>query len=108
MSQNEKPDRRDRLALYSIKCKKCKHLDPAEKTAYMNCHHSKGNKYCPAKGVQIVVVGRAYRLAEQCRAARDRRDAQKEAAVMASVAKENEAFRERFYTALETPPEISK
>jgi hypothetical protein len=108
MSQVEKPDRRDRLALYSTKCKRCKHLDPAEKTAFKNCHFSTGNKYCPAKGVQMVVVGRAYRLAEQCKAARDRRDAVKEAQVMASVAKENEAFRERFYTALETPPEISK
>jgi hypothetical protein len=103
-----KRDNRDYLALYSTKCKKCQHLDPAEKTAFVNCHFSKGNRYCPARGVQIVVVGRAYRLAEQVRRARQKRDAEKEARVMALVAKETEAFRERFYTALETPPEISK
>lgn len=102
-----KRDNRDYLALYRPECKACSHLDPAETTAYP-CHFSTGNRYCPAKGVQIVVVGRAYRLADQVRKARERRDAVREAQIMRKVAKETEAFRERFYKALETPPEISK
>lgn len=99
---SKKRDEREHLALFSQDCKRCKHLDPAEKTAYTQCHFSKGNEYCPASDIQIVVVGAAYRLAKQLRAARDQRDATTEARIMAKVAKETEAFQERFYQAIET------
>lgn len=101
----KKRDEREHLALFSNDCKRCKALDPAEKTTFTACHYSKGNEYCPASEVQIVVVGAAYRLAKQLKAARDQRDAQTEARIMVRVAKETEAFQERFYQAIETGEE---
>jgi hypothetical protein len=102
-------DKRERLAIYSPKCKTCKHLDPAETKAYILCHFSKGNSHCPASEVQIVVVGAAYRLAKQVLAARDKRDAKEEARIFARVAKEIPEFQERFYSAIEHPmTEIDK
>lgn len=96
-------DTRERFAIYSRKCKTCKHLDPGETKAYIVCHFSKGNTHCPAQGVQMVVVGAAYRLARQVLAARDRRDAKEEARILALVAKEIPEFQERFYSAIEHP-----
>lgn len=98
-------DTRDHLALYSVNCKKCGHLDPAESKKWSSCHHTKGNPYCPAKEVQIVVVGKAYRLAEQIKKARNARDAVSEARILAFVVTQTEAFKERFYSAIETTPE---
>lgn len=101
-SKKKQRDTREHLALFSQDCKRCKALDPAEKMTYTACHFSKGNEYCPASEIQIVVVGAAYRLAKQLKGARDQRDAQAEARIMAKVAKETEAFQERFYQAIET------
>lgn len=89
------------LQLYSRNCKSCKHLDPTEKKAYTVCHFSKGNEDCPASEIRFTIVGKANRLARQILSARDARDAQAEAAILAAVSKENEAFQERFYHALE-------
>ena len=96
-------DKREHLALYSGNCKNCKHLDPAETKAYTLCHFSKGNEHCPASEIQIVVVGAAYRMAKQVIAARDARNAKEEARILARVAKESQAFQERFYSAIEHP-----
>lgn len=95
--------KRERFALYSRNCKSCKHLDSAETNLYTKCHFSKGNDQCPAAEVEIVVVGAAYRMARQVLAARDKRDAKEEARILAAVAKESEAFQERFYSAIEHP-----
>jgi hypothetical protein len=98
------PDKKkDYLALYDAKCKRCGHLDPAEKTRFVQCHFSKGNSFCPASEVQLVVIGGAYKLARQCLRARDGRDAKAEADILTRVARESEAFQERFYAELENP-----
>lgn len=94
---------KERLALYSSRCKTCKHLDPAEAKAYSVCHYTKGNEHCPAAEIQFVVVGAAYRMAKQVLTARDRRDLVVETEILAKVAKQPEAFQERFYAALENP-----
>jgi len=103
-------DTRERVALYSKRCKSCKHLDPHEQKAWMVCHFSRGNEDCPASGLQITIVGKAYRFARQVLSARDRRDVQTEAKILALVAKEDEDFQERFYFAVENPtkPESQK
>lgn len=94
------------FALYSSNCKRCAYLDPSEKTKFSKCHYKKGNNpNCPAKEVQFVIVGKANRLAAQVRVARDNRDAATEARILTMVSKESEAFRERFYFAIENPPE---
>ncbi|QBQ74551.1 hypothetical protein BcepSauron_171 [Burkholderia phage BcepSauron] len=95
------------LQLYSRKCKTCKHLDPSEAKAYSTCHFSKGNEDCPAREIRFTIVGKANRMARQVLAARDARDAQAEAKILALVAQEDEAFRERFYFALESRQEVS-
>lgn len=93
-----------RLAFYSTNCKRCHHLDPQETRRY-KCHHINGkvNKHCPAKEIEIVIVGKAMLYAAQVTAARDKRDAQTEARILAIVAKQTDSFKERFYFALENP-----
>jgi len=93
----------DYLSLYSENCDKCSHLRPDKQgaKAFVRCHISRGNKYCPASEVRIVVVGKAYRMAEQVRLARERRDAATEAKIMAQVAQCHEAVQSKFYDALE-------
>lgn len=94
---------KDYLSLYSVNCDNCSHLRPDKEgaKAFIKCHYEKGNKYCPASEVRIVVVGQAYRMAEQVRKARERRDAAAEATIMAQVAKCHEAVQSKFYDALE-------
>jgi hypothetical protein len=99
---------KEHLALYSSSCKVCGHLDPQEPKKFSSCHYSKGNVHCPAAEIQIVVVGKAYRYAQQVLAARNLRDASAEARILAIVAKQSAAFQERFYAALENPPEITE
>ncbi|MGF3990450.1 hypothetical protein ACQX7T_14440 [Staphylococcus aureus] len=90
------------LQLYSRQCKTCKHLDPEETKAYTKCHFSKGNEDCPAREIRFTIVGKAFRLARQVRAARDARDTATAASLLAEVLKLNEAQQERFYFALES------
>lgn len=86
----------DHLALYSRKCKTCRHLDPEEKVAYEECHHSRGNTECPAKEVQFAVVGMARRFAEEVKKARKASDLARERAVLESVEKRSLAFQQKF------------
>lgn len=92
---------KDHLALYSSNCKRCKALDPDEKKTFVQCHYSKGNKHCPASEVRIVVVGKAYRYADQVKEARDRRDVVTEARILGLVGKCSRAFQAKFYEAVE-------
>lgn len=94
---------KDVLGIYSDNCDNCSHLRPDKvgAKAFIKCHYDKGNKYCPASEVIIVVVGKAYRMAEQVRKARERRDASAEAVVMAQVAKCHTAIQSKFYDSLE-------
>lgn len=100
-------DNREHLSLYRRECKHCGHLDPDEPKKYSSCHFSKGNDQCPAAEVQIVVVGRALRMAVQVRHARDARNAEAEARILAAVAKQSSAFQNRFYQALENEISIT-
>ena len=99
------PDKRDHLALYSSNCKICKALDASERKVFRKCHFSAGNKHCPASEVRIVIVGQAYRMAEQVLRARATRDAEAESKILTEVATRDADFRERFYHALENPLE---
>lgn len=92
----------DHLALYSTKCKRCGHLDPDEKRKFTACHFDKGNTLCPASEVRIVVVGQATSYARQVRKARDERNPQEEARLMAYVSRQSVAFQSKFYSALES------
>ena len=94
------------LQLYSTNCKCCSYLDAQEKKKFTACHYTKGNPHCPAAEIQIVVVGKAYRYAQHVLQARNSRDAEAEARILATVAKQSPAFQERFYAALENPSEI--
>lgn len=97
---------KEHVAVYSDNCFNCNHLIPGKPKKFSSCHYSRGNKHCPAQGLQIVVVGKAYRYAQQVLSARSSRDAQAEARILAVVAKQSSAFQERFYAALENPSEI--
>jgi hypothetical protein len=97
---------KEHLRLYSTNCKRCAYLDAQETKRFSSCHYSKGNKECPASELQIVIVGKAYRYAQHVLAARGNRDADAEARILATVAKQSTAFQERFYAALENPSEI--
>lgn len=92
---------KEHLGLYSTLCKKCGHLDPDEPKKYSKCHYSKGNRYCPAEEVQIVVVGRAQKYAQQVIAARAARNAEAEHKILGQVMAKSAAFKERFYFFLE-------
>jgi len=93
------------LALFSKRCKSCKHLDPDEAKAWVSCHFSKGNEHCPAAEIQFIIVGEAYKLAKQVLLARDTRNTAEEARILAKVARESDGFKERFYAALENSTE---
>lgn len=97
-----KQDTREHLALYSAQCKKCHHLDPDEPKKYINCHYSKGNEYCPASEVQIVITGKAQKYAAQVLAARAKRDINAENRILQLVSAKSQAFIERFYHFLES------
>lgn len=43
------------VEIFRPECMQCKALVPSMKKLYKECHYSKGNKYCPAREVQIVV-----------------------------------------------------
>jgi len=96
---------KDNLAVYSESCLDCNYLVPGKKKRY-SCHYTKGNKHCPASGLRIIVVGKAYRYATIVIAARNNRDPKAEGRILALVAKQSPEFQERFYAALENPSEI--
>jgi hypothetical protein len=86
----------DYLALYSSKCKRCKHLDPEEPKAFTKCHSSAGNSLCPASEVQFAVVGEAKRFAQAVRRARVKGDIDEEVRILQEVAKRPPAFQHKF------------
>ena len=89
------------LALYSVNCKKCSYLDPDETKRFTACHYTKGNAECPAAGVQLVVTGKARKLAKQLQIARDSRNADAESSILKQVSTKSAAFQSRFYDHLE-------
>ncbi len=101
----EDQDVRERCLIYSVECFSCPHViaganaDSVEK----ECHHSNGNRYCPAAQVIFVVSGEAFALASKLHHARDTRNAESEASILIEAAKLNEYARERFYAAVENP-----
>ena len=97
---------KEHLALYSTLCKKCGHLDPDEPKKYVKCHYSKGNKFCPAEEVQIVIAGKAQKYAEQVLAARNQRNPQAEVKILELVKAKSKAFVERFYYYLERGQDV--
>ena len=86
----------DHLALYSRKCKTCKHLDPEEAVAQTDCHFTKGNNDCPATEIQFAVVGQARRFADSMKRAQARSDIAKQVAILQAVEKRSEAFQHKF------------
>jgi len=86
----------DHLALYSRKCKTCKHLDPEEKEGQTDCHYSAGNNDCPAKEVQLVVVGQARRFADAMKRAQAKSNIQKQVEILQAVEKPSPAFQHKF------------
>jgi hypothetical protein len=86
----------EHLALYSRKCKTCKHLDPEEKVAHDKCHHTTGNTDCPAKEVQFAVVGEARRLADAMRAAQSSSDLQRQIKILEHVGTRSAAFQHKY------------
>ena len=85
----------DHLALYSKKCKTCKHLDPEEVKEY-TCHFTRGNADCPAQEIQFAVVGEAKRLAMLVKKARSAGDFEREVTVLTVVSKRTPAFQQKF------------
>jgi hypothetical protein len=92
---------KERVALFSKLCKKCGHLDADEPKRYSKCHYSKGNEFCPAGEIQLVIVGKAHKYAQQVIAARNARDVGAEARILQLVEKGSKDFIERFYFYLE-------
>lgn len=86
----------DYLALYSTKCKTCKHLDPEEEEEYTSCHFSSGNKECPAAEVQLAVVGEAKRMAEAVKKARAAGNIKREVKILQAVGQRSPAFQHKF------------
>jgi len=86
----------DHLALYSRNCKKCRHLDPEEKVAFDDCHHTKGNNDCPAKEVQFAVVGLARRLADSMKKAQANSDLSRQVEILQKVEQRSPAFKQKF------------
>jgi len=95
-------DTKDYLALYSTKCLQCSHLVENGKKAYAKCHFTKGNKHCPASEVRLVVVGKAVAYATKVLKARDAHDLKTEARLLQYVSTQSEAFKTRFYSALDS------
>lgn len=94
-------ENREHLALYSENCIKCKHLVTTAEKCYNKCHFSKGNSFCPAAELQIVVVGKAARWAKLVKEAREKRDILTEYKILSKVKDEPKPFVERFYHYLE-------
>ena len=90
------------LALYSKDCLTCASFVEGATQRHMRCHHSRGNTECPASEVKITFAGRTKRWAALVQAARSRRDAKREADIMARVEKLSPAERSRFYDFLES------
>lgn len=95
------------FALYKNDCLRCSHLIKSKEAglklrAFASCHHTKGNAHCPALEVAVVIVGKAYYYAERVARARQERDAEKEVALMKIVSTQNEAFKSKFYSHLES------
>ena len=90
----------DFLALYSKKCKSCKHLDAEESVAYDKCHYTKGNALCPAQEVQLVVSGEAQRFAKAVLRARASGNFEREVLILQKVAKRSNPFQFKFREAL--------
>jgi hypothetical protein len=86
----------DYLALYSAKCKRCKHLDPEESKAYTKCHFTSGNTECPAQEVQFAIVGEVKRFATAIKKARAAGDLDREVAILNEVARRPVAFQHKF------------
>lgn len=101
-TEKEARDTREVLGLYSNDCLKCSHLVEGGKKAFAKCHHSKGNTYCPAQEVKIVIVGQAKKLATRVIKARDKRDLTAEARLLNSVASKSKEFQSKFYDILES------
>lgn len=91
---------KEHLALFSTNCKHCHYLDSSETKKY-KCHYTKGNEFCPASEIQIVIVGKAHKYAKQVLAARHSRDPQAEVRILSLVQKQSKEFIERFYFYLE-------
>lgn len=82
----------DYLTLPDKKCKKCKHLDSQERTAYKCIDLPE----CPAKEVQIVVQSKVKDFVKQYKAALYEGDLIKQKQVIESVLKESASFRQEF------------
>lgn len=91
---------KDILALYSDNCLKCSSLVETAKAKFPKCHFRKGNTECPASEVRIAVVGEAKIYAQRVLNARKQSDFQKEAKLLAYVAKQSESFQLKFSTEL--------
>lgn len=89
------------LALYSGNCVGCKHLYELGTVLHEECHYSNGNTQCPASEVKLVVVGEAVDMARRVLRARDKRQPVREAKIMQSVGTKSDAFKSKFYDALE-------
>lgn len=90
------------LSLYSANCLTCKHLCPDTGVReFEECHHSNGNKQCPALEVRVVVVGEALDYARKVLRARDKRQPKREAKLMKHVGLQSPTFKDRFYKYLE-------
>lgn len=89
------------LAVYSEKCLRCSHFVEGAQRTYTKCHFSKGNSYCPAKEVRVVIAGRMKYLKKKLESARHACNAEMESEVWIEVAKQSEAFKRRFYQILE-------
>lgn len=94
-------EERELLALYSQNCLKCSHLVDVGTRAFNRCHYTQGNKECPAKEVALVVVGKARQYAQRVLKARTERNLPAEANLLGLVAKESEAFQEKFRLSLD-------
>ncbi len=95
------------FALYKTDCLKCSHLIKSKEAglklrAFASCHHSKGNSHCPAQEVKIVITGKAIYYAERVSKARQERDTEKEAKLLSIVSTQDEAFKSKFYSHLES------
>lgn len=86
----------DYLALYSRNCKSCQSLDPDAPNLFPKCHFEKGNKDCPAREVQLVIVGPAKRLANLVKQARLHSDLKEEARLLAVASTKSKAFQQKF------------
>jgi hypothetical protein len=86
----------DYLALYSTKCKRCKHLDPEEEVEFNKCHYTAGNKECPASDVQFAVVGESKRFALAVKRSRASGNIAREVRILKEVNTRSPAFQHKF------------